>query len=603
MRIPSLLARQGDWGSRVILGGGAALLIALAASTALLALLANERPVFAQQAKTYTQKDVADQVAKGWAFAGRCDKANARKQIDRLKKTKEALEAAAKSGVVQGAADDAKLLGDDIANMQEYLGFCRDVRKVTGANGENYYFPRVSDTDTAGKFIDDAQRAVRACDRDFYKAVIKAARDRATEIRLKGIDGKTGRIADNVALTFIQLALDLEAAEEAAFKQCAPPGKTETPKADTGTTGPSKTEPGKTQSGKAEPAKTDAPKTGTGTGQPNQPPEPPKAPSDSPGQGQGMLPGGFAPRLGIFAGAQFDSWKQASIGSFTTGGANTGPFLLSRGAGTGLNFGAFAKFDVPSSSSFSGPSLLGVPGDTMLKFDFTFFSTTNSISGATAPGQSASFVFLQPFAGINNSFLGTADASIKSTRAGFALDALWTFDHAAGTFKAEIVPAGQGGFRFGAGLRYQRTYVGHDARITSASFPGETHRLMLDTFDNNIGPAFQIGFNYQGGPWSFGVQHTSSFNLRFTSATAQQDSVIPGFTPSIFGIKTDKSTTGFAYIGGFDVRAGYDLTPRITLGASGGFLFNSAESYWKVPIVPGEATRLKTSSQLSGNFG
>ncbi len=563
----------------------ALLLIALASTTV---LVVPHRA--AGQNYKFQDRKLSDDVVKTEQAEKRCDKERLRKGIDRLKKSKGNLDQAAKSGFVEGAADDAANLGKWIERFEKAFAACKDTYKVTGLSKAisgldeqpTYGFGETKDRDAANKILDAAQTAAEKCD----LIAFERARDEARTLSKQLAVNK-----DPAADVFDRIFLDLYHAYADVRARCEKkPGKSvETPK-----------KPGTAEVPKG-PGTTEPAKTGTGTGNttPNKPPEPPKAPADSPGTG--MAPPAW--RLGVFAGAQFDSWKQVSIGSSVNGAAFTGPFLRSRGAGTGFDVGAFAKMSVPSESSLSGQNVLGMPGNTTLKFDFTFYSTESSISGTTSPGQSASFVFLRPFGGINSSFLGASDASIKSSRAGFTLDALWTYDHATGLFKSEIAPAGQGGVQFGIGARYQRTYVGHDARITSATFPGETHALMLDTYDNYLGPVFQLGYNCQRGPWSFGVQHTSSFNLRFTNGTAQQDSVIPGFSPSTFGLKVSKSTAGFAYIGGIDVRAGYDLAPGMTLGVNTGFLFNSAESHWQVPVDPGEATRMRTSTQLSGNLG
>ncbi len=565
-------------------GGGEALLLALLAGTAPMALLAPRHAT--AQVMIFTQSQIGDQVYDVQQSMERCDKENLRKGIDGLKRTKTVLESAAKSGVVQGAGTDADNLGKWIQKFEKALDSCKDTYKVTGLPQDKgkitYGFGETQDRDTASKILDDAQNAAKKCNLQDYKDAVEAARKEWR--RLKGLD-ETNKTKNPATDTFLDLWLDLSRALNEVSKRCERPKKTvEAPKEPgtvvpgTGTT----TEPGKpTETPGTPPKQAETPKSTT---------PPPEAPKTPPSKDKAMLPGGGF-KFGLYAGAQFDGWQPVNIGSLQTGG----PFLPSHGSATGFNIGAFGKLDIPTASPISGQSLFGVPGETMLKFNYAWASTRTSVSGS---GANVEFVFLRPFNGTTNSFLGLTDGSVKSTKDAHTFEAYWNQRQ---PFDLWNCPGWD--FGYGAGLRYQRVYVGHDARLTSFSFPGEQHALSLDTFDNYLGPAFQFGLHYYRGPWSFGAQYTGVLSARFTNATARQESIIPGFPGSPFSTEVKKSTSGFAYQSAFDLHAGYSITPSITVGAYGGLLYNTAQSHWQTPLSPGESTRLRTSGQLSGNLG
>lgn len=335
---------KSDAHARLILGGGAALLVALLAGSATTALLAFDAPVSAQPvAKPYGDQKVADQVAKAEAVTRRCDKAAARKEIANLKKTKEILDTAVKSGFApQAVADDAKKIGEDIASLERNLRLCSDKNKAAGPNGESYGFLAADMARDAGKHLDDARSAARACDRDLYKAVIKALHE-AIERHRKNYMG--GANAGGLSIEALrQVESDLIANEAAAFAHCAPPGKAEQPKAEA----------------PKEPAKTEPPKTGTGTGatpgQAPKPPEPPKAPPMTPGVGQapGRMPANVFGPQNVFLQALYLPAAEFSIAlGFRNNNAN-GHYLGSitapgsgEGSETRFNFGGGATLWFP----------------------------------------------------------------------------------------------------------------------------------------------------------------------------------------------------------------------------------------------------------------
>lgn len=204
---------------------------------------------------SFVQKDVADQVAAAEKAVFRCDKANGRKAVASLKKTKEGLEAAAKTGFVQGAAADAKLVGEKLELLERRIEECSDRHKLAAPDGGTYGFDQKDDADAAARYLAEAQAAAKNCDRARYRAIARALLDRAV-----------AKIEGGLAVPALQqLSRDLIGSEAEAFKHCPEPGKAEAPK--------------------AEPPKTEPAKTGTGTGATPggvKPPEPPKAPPMTP---------------------------------------------------------------------------------------------------------------------------------------------------------------------------------------------------------------------------------------------------------------------------------------------------------------------------------
>src|SRR5262249_441700 len=91
--------------TRLILGGGGALVLALLAGTVMAGLFTPQRA--AAQSLKFTQRETTDQVYNVQQSMERCDKESLRKGIDGLKRTKTVLDGAAKSGFVEGAKDDA----------------------------------------------------------------------------------------------------------------------------------------------------------------------------------------------------------------------------------------------------------------------------------------------------------------------------------------------------------------------------------------------------------------------------------------------------------------------------------------------------------------
>jgi hypothetical protein len=209
----------------------------------------------------FKQKDVGEQVAKARPFAFRCDKANARREIANLKKTKEGLDTAAKTGFVEGAADDAKALDGEVKYLEGLLSRCDDRQKVIGTDKQTYGFRYKEDAEFAGKAVADAQRAARSCDRDLFRAVLKGLKDKAAALRKAPFE--TFQQADLIIATVFaleQLARDLEGAEAELFKNCPPePGKQAhtppaTPGAKPGADKPAETRQRGHRSGHSQPA-------------------------------------------------------------------------------------------------------------------------------------------------------------------------------------------------------------------------------------------------------------------------------------------------------------------------------------------------------------
>lgn len=262
---------KSDTGRRAF--GAAALMVALAAGTATMAILAHGRPAMAQvNGAGIKQKEVREQVDRAGETLARCDVTALERVLKQLEETRANLQIAAKAGV-QGAGDDADRVRQAIETIQSRMKSCPDPKTATsvaGPGGKTYFFADPAVGGWAELGIADALKAARACDVEAFKRALKAISDYAVSKYLP-------KSADQHA--YIQMARDLSAAQADLFKHCTEPGKAEAPK----------------QPATTEPAKTDPPKTGAGTGEPVKPPEPPKAPPMTPSVGQ--APGMPAPMI------------------------------------------------------------------------------------------------------------------------------------------------------------------------------------------------------------------------------------------------------------------------------------------------------------------
>lgn len=544
--------------SSFLLRGAASLLLAIGAGVSVMALLASERPVLAQEgAGKFVQKDVADQLAKAESVVYRCDKANGRREIDRLKKTKDGLDAAAKSGIVEGAAADAKRLGEEIAHLEQRLTDCSDRHKFTGVNGETYGAFEQDDASDMGKIVEAAKTAAKNCDRLRYRSYVMRVRERANARMRQGL----------AAPSLYQLAKDLEAAAAELFKHCAEPGKAEAPK---------------------EPAK-----TGTGSAVPNQPPEPPKAPADSPDQGHGSVPT-LKFNGEVFANVAL--MPQFGAGTAINGGRHSivdSPGTLT---GAGINFGV----DIPTTLN-----AFGTGTEPWWSINIGFARATGRSSGELAPGAATTgFDYIQPnpASGVIfiNHFLNGQIVYIDSERNQLDVEVLhnvkWRM-----TLNT-MIPATPVEASAGVGFQFRAIWDSHQVNQSIINFPDVTSFLNLDSSTFFIAPKIMLRGEYEVGRFEFYVGAYFAPGLAIGSGRAEQHARCPVCAASeqSVNLSREDSFVKFAINTGARAWVSYEVTPAVKARAFVGYDYFSNTARWQ--LDPGNAY-LKGGSAGSWRMG
>jgi hypothetical protein len=560
----------------------------LAAGTAGLAVLMTAFVAPAARAQdrppSFKQKEIGDQVAKARPFVFRCDKAGARREIANLKKTKEGLDAAAKTGFVEGAADDAKALDGEVKYLEGQLSHCDDLQKVTGAGKETYGFRFEGDADFAGKAVADAQRAARDCDRDLFKAVLKGLKDRAAALRMSEIrTPQQGDIIVATVLALEQLARDLESAEAELFKNCPPePGKQ------------AHARPGQPGAAPAAEKRSEVPKPapsgstpGARPGTPPRPAEPPKAPARDP------EPVTFF----VGAGGQFDGVGRTTLGTLFVPG-NDRPFLRSPSFLTGASTAAALRIENHGLWWLLPPNL-GVDGKSResLLFRFAYSHSSASASASTGPNDIAVLTLVAPFSGLTGIGFGQADATVRASKTVYDLKLINRLQISA---KANI----------DVGAQVIDREIEQAGTISSPTVSGFMAKQKLRTFDYFIGPVLGAGYrdtvSLGAGlpPVMVHIDGWLAPSLRISSGSARQHVVIPGAAPPFndFRIKVERDNSGFALLGGLNATAKLPIAPNFDVGLGGSLVFNTAQSHMIVPLSPGGETRLDNRFQWSGGI-
>jgi hypothetical protein len=553
-----------------------------AGAAGLAALLAAFAPPAAQAQKAppaFKQKEIGEQVAKARPFVFRCDKANARREIANLKKTKEGLDTAAKTGFVEGAADDAKALDGEVKFLEGQLSRCFDRQKVTGVGKETYGFGKEEDAALAGKAVADAQRAARSCDRDLFRAVIKGIRDKAAALRKSGFEAMAQ--ADAIVSSIFaleQLARDLEGAEAELLLNCPPePGKqAHTPPEKPGADKPAET-PKPAPSG---------PQPGASPGTPPRPADPPKAPARDP-----------EPVMFVAgAGAQFDGVGRTTLGTLFVPG-NDRSFLRSPAFLSGASMAMALRLE-NRGLWWLLPETFGVNGRSResLVFRFAYSHSSASASASTGSTDVAVLTLVAPFSGLTGVGFGQADATVRASKTVFDFKLINRLQISA---QANV----------DVGAQFVEREIEQEGTISSPTLSGFVAKQTLKTFDHFIGPVVGAGFRETVSlgtglpPLMVHVDGWLAPSLRISSGSARQHVTIPGAAAPFddFRVKVERDSTGFALLGGVNATAKVAITPNIDLGLGGSLVFNTAQSHMVVPLSPGGETRLENRFQLSGS--